>query len=222
MENDPGGTPVQTGGGSQVAQTTEQAKQQSQQLAQHARRQTSELANRGTEQVKSRLANQKHEAAQRMRPIQTALQETAHQLRNQGQGSVAQYADRAADQVEQFSGYLRENDVDQLLDEVRNVARSRPALFLGGAAALGFFATRFLKSSSEEASSAGEGSSASPTATSEAAVTYGPEEPATALPPDSVEEPPTAARSTPLAGQPLNERDRTETGGEPTGPPRAS
>ena len=129
---------------------TEQTKQQTGQLARQARQQGSQLANRGSEQVKSQLANQKHQAAQRMTPLQTALRETAHQLRSQGQGPIAQYADRATDQVERFSGYLRETDVDEIVDEVRGFARRRPGLFLGGAAALGFLATRFLKSSSQE------------------------------------------------------------------------
>jgi hypothetical protein len=71
-------------------------------------------------------------------------------LRKQGQDSVAQYADKAADQVERFSGYLRETDVDEIMEEVRGFARRRPALFLGGAATLGFLGTRFLKSSSQE------------------------------------------------------------------------
>src|SRR5215217_1566686 len=159
VEHYPGTTPVQSGGGTQGEQVTEQAKQQSQQLAQRARQQASELANRGSEQAKGQLANQKHEASQRMAPVQTALRETAQQLRKQGQGSVGQYADRAADQVERFSSYLRETDVDEIMDEVRSLARRRPALFLGGAAVVGFFATRFLKSSSEETSE-GDGYSA--------------------------------------------------------------
>ena len=151
MEGVPGNRAGGTQSGSQVGQAAEQAKQQGQQLAQRARQQASELANRGNEQVKGQLANQKHEAAQRLTPIKTAVQETAHQLRRQGQGSVAEYADKAADQVERFSGYLRETDVDEILEEARSFARQRPALFVGSAVALGFFATRFLKSSSQEA-----------------------------------------------------------------------
>jgi hypothetical protein len=69
-----------------------------------------------------------------MVPVQSALRETAHQLRSQGQGPIAEYAEKASDQVERFSGYLRETDVDEIIDEVRGVARRRPALFLGGAA----------------------------------------------------------------------------------------
>lgn len=214
VEHYPGTTPADTGSGSQVGQTAEQAKQQTQQLAQQARQQASELANRGTEQVKSQLANQKHEASQRMTPVQTALRETGQQLRKQGQGSVGQYADKAADQVERFSGYLRETEVDEILDEARGFARQRPALFLGSAVALGFLATRFLKSSSEQGAPAGNGASVTPTATSGATVTYGTEEPATALPPGSVEGSPTARR-TPLMDEPSSE-------GQPTEPPRGA
>ncbi len=214
MERVPGSTGGTTGSSTQVGQATEQAKQQSQQLAQQARQQASNLATRGTEQAKSQLANQKHNASQRMVPIQSALRESAQQLRNQGQGQVGDYAERAADQVERFSTYLRQTEVDEIMDEARGFARRRPGLFLGSAAAIGFFATRFLKSSSEEASSAGYGYSA-PTTTGRTAVSYGADETATALPPGSVEGSPTARR-TPLAdqppttGRPSIDTDRTE------------
>jgi hypothetical protein len=184
MERYPGTTPRQTGSDTQGGQVTEQAKQQSQQVAQQTQQKAGQLADQARQQVKSRLATQKDQAAEQLSPIKTAFQETGQQLRNQGQSSVAQYADKAADQIERFSGYLRESDVEEIMDEVRNFARSRPALFLGGAAALGFFGTRFLKSSSEEGTSGGYGSSATPTATSEATVTHGTQEPpGTALPP---------------------------------------
>ncbi len=208
MEQNLSGTTGRTGSGSRGGEVTEQARQQTQQFAQQARQQASQLANRGSEQVKSQLDNQKHQASQRMVPVQSALRETAHQLRSQGQGPIAQYAERASDQVERFSGYLRETDVDQIIDEVRGVARRRPALFVGSAAALGFFATRFLKSSSQEGRSAGYGYDTTPTATG---VPYGTAGPSTALPPGPVEgEFPTTAGRPPAAGQPLSERERTE------------
>ncbi len=192
----------------------EQARQQTQQFAQQARQQASQLANRGSEQVKSQLGNQKHQAAQRITPVQSALRETGQQLRNQGQGSVAQYADNAADQAERFSRYLRENEVDDILDEGRSFARRKPALFLGGAAALGFLATRFLKSSSEEqgGSSAGYGSrEGTPSATSGAVVSHGTEEPATALPPGTLEGGSPSVRRSTTTGQPLSDRESERT-----------
>jgi hypothetical protein len=61
---------------------------------------------------------------------------------------VSEYTEKAAELVEGFSGYLREKNVDQLLGEVERFARRQAALFVGGAFALGFLASRFLKSSS--------------------------------------------------------------------------
>ena len=188
MEQNLSGTTGQTGSADQV---TEQAKHQGQQLAQQARQQAGKLANRGGEQVKSQLETQKHQAAQRMTPVQMALRETAQQLRKQGEGPVAEYADKASDQVERFSGYLRETEVDEITDEVRGFARSRPALFLGSAALLGFLGTRFLKSSSQEASSARS------------------DEPVAALPPASGEGTPLVTEHTPtLERTPIAEADR--------------
>ncbi len=181
-------------GSAQSGEVTQQAKQQGQQLASQARQQAGELATRGGEQVKSQLANQKHEAAQRLTPIQTALRETTQQLRKQGQGPVAGYADKTSDGVERVSGYLRETDVDEMVEEARGFARSRPAFFLGGALALGFLGARFLKSSSQEAASGGN------------------DQPVAALPPAS--DTPTAvgstptARRTPMVDQPLDETNR--------------
>lgn len=150
MERDSGSS-VQSG------EVKEQVKQQGQQITRQARQQAGELATRGGEQVKSQLANQKHEASQRLTPIQVALRETAQQLRKQGQAPIAGYADKTSDQVERFSGYLRETEVDEMVEEARGYARSRPAVFLGGALALGFLGARFLKSSSQEAGNGGNG-----------------------------------------------------------------
>lgn len=190
MEQDPGSKQQNAN-----SSATEQTKQQTQQVAQQARQKAGELANQGGAQVKSQLANQKHQAAQRMVPFQTALRETAQQLRKQNQDSVGQYADQAANQVERFSGYLRETDVDQMLSEARSFARRKPALFLGGATVLGFLGARFLKSSSQDGGSAGNGSTATG---GTAAGSYETREPARGV---GEKEP-----AAPAGGQPLSDR----------------
>lgn len=192
MEQDLSGTIGRTGSGGQA---TEQAKQQGQRLTRQARRRADELANRGGEQVKSQLETQKHQAAQRMTPVQTALRETAQQLRRQSQDSMAQYADDASDQVERFSGYLRNTSVEEITDEVRGFARGRSPLFLGSAVALGFLATRFLKSTSR----GGAGGPSAGGATSSATVSHGSGEPATARPSGTITDYPDR---TPMAGNP--------------------
>src|SRR5262249_48746129 len=59
--------------------------------------------------------------------------------------------DQAAEQIERFSRYLRETDIDDLLYEAQHIARRQPALFLGGAFVLGVLGARFLKSTSPSA-----------------------------------------------------------------------
>jgi len=153
----------------------------------------------GGEQIRSRLADQKHQVSQRMVPVQTALRETAQQLRKQDQRTMGGYADRAAERVERVSGYVRETDVDQMVDEARGFARRRPAIFLGSAATLGFLVARFLKSSSQEAVSAGGGLSA----TEGGAPSQGIREPAAVH--RGVAEGP-AQPAAPAGGQPLEDR----------------
>ena len=68
-------------------------------------------------------------------------------MRKQDEGPIAEYVDTAASQVEQFANMLREQDLEQLMNTTAQFARRQPALFLGAAFALGFAATRFIKSS---------------------------------------------------------------------------
>lgn len=211
MERDPVGTSGRYG---RTGGATEQAKQQGQELGNQARQQADKLSAWGGDQVRIQLGNQKHQASQRIAPVQTALRETAHQLRKQGQNS-AQYVDRATDQVERFSDYLRETDVDEIVGEVRGIARRRSALFLGGAATLGFLATRFLKSSSQEQQgSVGGRYETSGDALDGTEASYGTREPAATLPPGGFE------GEYPTYGRPLGEGERTEPREGPSASPR--
>jgi hypothetical protein len=72
--------------------------------------------------------------------------------------AAAQYTETAAEKVEQISGYLNKNDLNALLRDVKSLARSNPALFLGGAFTLGILAARFIKSGTSGESSARRGS----------------------------------------------------------------
>lgn len=57
----------------------------------------------------------------------------------------ARAAQQVADQVEGLAERLRGTDLNQITRDVSDFARKNPALFIGGAALLGFAATRFLK-----------------------------------------------------------------------------
>ncbi len=124
-----------------------ETRQRSQEVAQQGQQKASEYAEQGREKAKGQIATQKERASGELQGIARALQQTGSQLREQDQDSIGQYAEQAAEQVERLSNYLSEKDSEQLLSEVEDFARNRPAVFLGGAFVLGVAAARFLKSS---------------------------------------------------------------------------
>ena len=141
-----------TGGAPPLAdQAKEQAHQavaQGKQVVQQGKEVAGGLLDRAREQVRTQLTTQKDNAATGLNDVAQALLLSSNHLQEQGQGTVAHYGDQVAEQVTRLSGYLRERDVDDVLDEVQDFARQQPALFLGGAVLLGVIAARFLKSTS--------------------------------------------------------------------------
>lgn len=63
---------------------------------------------------------------------------------------AAQYTNTAAEKVEQISGYLDRRDFKGLVRDLEDAAHRNPALFLGGAFALGILAARFFKSGNSD------------------------------------------------------------------------
>lgn len=84
------------------------------------------------------------------------VENLAQMLRRAGQemnGSpLSRLTDTVADQLESVGRVVGGKDLDTIIRDVESFARRNPAAFLSGAAALGFMAARFLKSSSQHAS----------------------------------------------------------------------
>jgi hypothetical protein len=59
---------------------------------------------------------------------------------------AARYIRQASGQMQDIAEAVRQRDLAELLNEVRDFARRQPALFFGGTLLLGFAAARFLKS----------------------------------------------------------------------------
>jgi hypothetical protein len=121
-----------------VAQTAEQAQQKAKEITQQAQ-----------EQAKSAAASRKEQAAEGLQGIAQAFRQTGETLRQENQGAIADYSEKMASQIERFSSYLEERDVDQLLGDAEGFARRHPEAFLGGAFAFGLLLGRFIKSSGE-------------------------------------------------------------------------
>ncbi len=78
------------------------------------------------------------------------LRSASDQVREQDKTGVADSITGVADRVEGWSSSLREQDVDKLIEEAKQLAQRKPALFVSGATALGFLGARFLTSSAKK------------------------------------------------------------------------
>ncbi len=127
----------------------QQAKDQAKNLAHEAKDQTVKVAEQARDHVQHVVSQQKDQAADRLGSLAGALREAGRKL-NEGEqsGDFGRYADRAAQQVDRLSTYLRDNDMRGFVRDTENFARRRPEVFLGGALLAGLALARFLKASS--------------------------------------------------------------------------
>jgi hypothetical protein len=133
----------------QTSATEQQIKGTVGQVAEQAQQKAKELTSQAQEQAKSAAETRKGQAVEGLEGIAQAFRQTGENLRTADQGAVADYSEQVANQIERFSSFLSERNVDQLLGDAEGYARSHPELFLGGAFALGLLVGRFIKSSGE-------------------------------------------------------------------------
>lgn len=135
---------------------TDQAKDAAADLAE----QTKAAAQTAAEDAKSAAMNRadgaKHRAADEVSGVASALRTAAEEMRSGSaqERTVGQIAESLAD----ASDAIRDKDLGTMVDDVSNFARRNPLVFLGGAALLGFAATRFAKASNKHDYDTAEGS----------------------------------------------------------------
>jgi hypothetical protein len=95
----------------------------------------------------SQLARQKDRTSDGIGSVVSAVRQSTRQLRDQQHDTIAEYVEEAAAQLDRFSNTLKEKNVGELLEDAQRFARRNPALFVGGAFALGILSARFFKSS---------------------------------------------------------------------------
>jgi hypothetical protein len=94
--------------------------------------------------------------------LTTTLEDTANVVRKLGQdtqspllSSLTPYSERAGNWIDETSKYLNEVTPQRVIKDVRSLARNNPALFIGGALALGLLGSRFLKSATHASQAEG-------------------------------------------------------------------
>ena len=120
-------------------------------LMQHAKEASGNIVNQVQQQAGSQFARQKESAANDLTQVVDAVRRLGQSLAGEQNGPIARYAgqygDKAAQSLKQFSTYIREKDPKELLNDVQNFGRRRPALLIGGAFLLGFAGARLIKTS---------------------------------------------------------------------------
>jgi hypothetical protein len=109
-----------------------------------------QITDRVAGQLETRLADQKARAADKVSSVANTLHASSQQLRDDGNDDIGSYVERAAGQVERIAEYLNSTEVSDVVNKVEDFARRKPVAFVAGALAVGFVASRFLKSSRPE------------------------------------------------------------------------
>lgn len=84
--------------------------------------------------------------------VQSAIGDAAQRLDEEGH-PFASYASELSGQLSSLSDRIEHSSLDELVSDGRRVARENPGLFMLGAVAVGFAASRFLKASDQRSES---------------------------------------------------------------------
>lgn len=111
-----------------------------------ARRRADNLKQRWREDGKQKIESGKRAAADQIADIADAIDAAGAQL-DESQPTLAGYASKLADGVGGFAAHLREDSIEDLYYQMRQLAIRHPGMFLLGSAALGVVLARFMKAS---------------------------------------------------------------------------
>ena len=120
--------------------------EKAEEIGDQVREQTSYFTGQAHEKMKSSLEEQKGKRVKDLSGVAEAVRQTSHHLREHQHDGIAEYAERAAEQVERIVDYVEARDIGELVIEAERFARRYPEVFWGGAFILGLIAGRFLKS----------------------------------------------------------------------------
>lgn len=126
-------------------------KEQAADLGRKATQGAKQVATQAQSQAQSRLERGKADAAITLSSVATSLLNSGLELRDGEQAMAGEYVERAARQIERAAHFVQTADMREMVDQVEDFARRRPAMFIGSAFAAGLLAARFLKSSRSQA-----------------------------------------------------------------------
>lgn len=130
-----------------------------QQVKQKATDMTRAIQGTIQEEAERLFEEQKGKAASKVARCGKLIHQAAHALNAVNADGLADFADGAAEKVEEVTGYLEERNLAQVLQDAGEAARRHPGVMLGGMFVAGFALARFLKASDSPHDAESEGDS---------------------------------------------------------------
>jgi hypothetical protein len=125
-----------------------QMQERANEVAGEAGEKVQEAAGTAQDKLREQLDQRSTKAGETVAGTAQDLRTVGEELRKQGKDTPARIADRAAEQTERVSSYLKEANSDRMLSDVEDFGRRQPLAVLAGGLALGIVAARVLKASS--------------------------------------------------------------------------
>jgi len=129
-----------------VHEKTDQAKDK-------AREVTGQAQDKAKEQLDSRTTG----AGEQLQDKADNLHAVGDQMRERGDDTFAQVADRVAEWTEQAASYLRDADANRMLGDVEQYARKQPWAVAAGGVLLGFAASRIVRTGADRRVASSDG-----------------------------------------------------------------
>lgn len=123
------------------------------------------LGRQATEQARGLVDEGKARATGALDEFSRMMDDAANTVDEKLGEQYGQYARNAAGAISGFSDSLRDKDVEELIEDVRDFVRKSPAIAIGTAAALGFVLARVVKAGVDAAADAADGTTASTAST---------------------------------------------------------
>ena len=128
-----------------MSQQSEQLKQEMGDVVDTAKDQVIELRDTARTRITEEADRRRDELGTGARRIADATRETGKQLRDEGNDLPAMLIDRAAVGLDRAATYLERTDADRMWNDVRDVGRRAPWLFVAAGVAVGFAMSRVIK-----------------------------------------------------------------------------
>lgn len=148
MQNQSNPTSTQASGREQRTGDASKLADKASQAAEQVKTAAVERVQSARDRAESGITEGRTQVADRIRHVSSALRSASDHLR-EDDDFIASYVETASERIDRIASYVSEANPRDVLHDVQDFARQRPAWFFGGAFLLGLAAGRFLKASTD-------------------------------------------------------------------------